>query len=85
MTNPEVAFAVYALAAVVFALPAYVAGVFAFAAVKAVAFVVKAAVAHFAPRPAAIEIVTPIECIAMPEGLTREEFSAWWDENVAPH
>jgi hypothetical protein len=41
------AFAVYALAAVVFALPAYIAGVFAVGIVQAVIFVARAAGRRF--------------------------------------
>jgi hypothetical protein len=68
------AYAVYVLAAVFFAVPAFVAGVFVFAAVKAVVYVVAFVVTRFKAQP--------LGAVAIPAGMTREQFDAWWDANA---
>lgn len=80
--DANTAFAVYALAALVFALPVFIAGVFAVGIVKAVIFVVKAVASHFA-KPATIEIITPIKTVAIPAGMSFEEFDAWLETAFA--
>lgn len=75
--DADTAFAIYALAAVVFALPAFVAGVFLFGAVTAVITVAKVVCRRFFAKRAVIEIVTPVRSVAIPRGMTYEQFDAW--------
>lgn len=78
--DASTAFAVYAMAAVVFAVPAYVAALVVYSIIVEVVALVR----HLR-RPTTIEIVEPVAFYAVPEGMTFEQFDAWLSSLPAPH